>query len=180
MDNKIRIFNDESVLVAELVGHSKGVISFSWMTDKAFHLLSGSWDGTALLWDIQTCQSLQKFGPHENGVHVLGLSNGFVATTSTGESVNGKPANFQLRFWHPITGQQVGSSMKEHTGSIRSIAALPMIDGFLTSGNDGAVIMRSLDGAVIDTVYHNLSEDGAAPFVLDWYGLTTYSNLYIR
>lgn len=47
---------------------------------------------------------VQELGPHENGVQVLGLSNGMLATTSTGESVNGKPANFKLRMWNPTTG----------------------------------------------------------------------------
>jgi len=37
-------------------------------------------------------------------VQVLGLSNGTIATTSTGESVNGKPANFKLRLWDASTG----------------------------------------------------------------------------
>ena len=45
-----------------------------------------------------------ELGPHENGVQVLGLSNGTIATTSTGESVNGKPANFKLRLWDASTG----------------------------------------------------------------------------
>ncbi len=47
---------------------------------------------------------LMELGPHENGVQVLGLSNGTIATTSTGESVNGKPANFKLRLWDASTG----------------------------------------------------------------------------
>ena len=56
------------------------------------------------MWDLQSSVCLMELGPHENGVQVLGLSNGTIATTSTGESVNGKPANFKLRLWDASTG----------------------------------------------------------------------------
>ena len=39
---------------------------------------------------------IHTLGPHENGVHVLGMADGRILTTSTGESVNEKPANFQV------------------------------------------------------------------------------------
>lgn len=166
MDAKIRIFDDNGEPQGKLIGHTKGVISFSWTATN--YLVSGSWDGSAILWDIQTERSLQKFSPHENGVHVLALSNGLIATTSTGESVDGKPANYQIRFWNATTGQQEGSSIKDHGGSIRSIAALPGVGGFLTTANDGSVVMRSIEGQVIEAMYHTPGDDGTPPFVLDW------------
>lgn len=165
MDSKIRIFDLNNNLVATLEGHNKGIISFSWTAD--FQLVSGSWDGTAILWDVANAIPLQSFGPHENGVHVLSLPNGLIATTSTGESVDGKPANFKLRFWNPLTGQLVGDPIQDHAGSIRSIAFLPSIQGFLTSANDGTIIIRSLDGHPLDIVTHPVQEDGNPPFILD-------------
>jgi phospholipase A-2-activating protein len=139
------------------------VVSFSWTANH--QLVSGSWDGTAKIWDLSTSTCIQTLGPHENGVQVLALTNGLVATTSTGESVNGKPANFKLRIWDPATGRQVGDAIQDHQGSIRSIAALPAIDGFVTTANDGAVILRTIDGQAIDVMQHPVQEDGAAPFV---------------
>jgi WD40 repeat protein len=171
MDCKIRIFDNNNQLVGTLVGHTKGVISFSWLSHSdgsSPFLISGSWDGSAILWDLNTFQQVSSFGPHENGVHVLGLSNGLIATTSTGESVNGKPDNFHLRFWNASSGQLVGKPMKDHEGSIRSICAIPGFDGFVTTGNDGAVIIRAIDGHVIETLMHPLQDDGGPPFVLDW------------
>ena len=100
MDTKIRVYDLIGNPLAELTGHSKGVISFSWSV--AGHLISGSWDGTARVWKLSnennmlTYQHLFSLGPHENGVHVLGLPDGRILTTSTGESVNDKPANFQV------------------------------------------------------------------------------------
>lgn len=166
MDSNIRIFDVEGTLLTVLRGHSKGVISFSWTTNN--QLLSGSWDGTAKIWDLVNFQEMKSFGPHENGVHVLGLSNGLVATTSTGESIDGRPAHFRLRFWDASTGNTVGSAIEDHLGSIRSISALPGMDGILTTSNDGTVVMRSIDGQCIEILAHPVQEDGSPPFVLDW------------
>lgn len=165
MDSKIRIFDLNNTLLAKLEGHSKGVISFSWTKD--FQLISGSWDGTAILWDVANTYAIQSFGPHENGVHVLSLPNGYIATTSTGEAVDGKPANFKIRFWNPLTGQQVGHPIQDHAGSIRSIAFLPSIEGFLTSSNDGTIIMRSIEGHPIEIFSHPVHDDGSPSFILD-------------
>ena len=166
MDNYIRIFDpDTSELMVKLEGHSKGVISFSWTVDN--HLISGSWDGTAKIWDLESSQVIKTLGGHENGVHVLGLKSGLIVTTSTGESVDGKPANFQIRYWDPITGRVQGDTIRDHQGPIRSIAPLPGMDGILTGSNDGTVMMRSIEGQPIEILMHPLQDDGSPPFVLD-------------
>lgn len=113
MDSKIRIFSPNGTPLLELQGHTKGVISFSWTgfnnSNQPKRLISGSWDGTARIWSFSSNSNSNAsgenvqgkcdliLGPHENGVHVLGLSDGHtIITTSTGESVNDKPANFQV------------------------------------------------------------------------------------
>ncbi len=169
MDSKIRIFDENGVLGSTLEGHSKGIISFSWTTTG--QLISGSWDGTAKIWDLETNSCVQTLQPHENGVHVLGLSNSLVATTSTGESVDGKPANFKLRIWDPATGREVGAPITDHSGSIRAIASIPGINGFATSANDGTMALRSIDGELLGTVYLDLymrpnKFQGAAHFTI--------------
>lgn len=83
MDGSIRLYDPIShELLNTLVGHEKGVISFSWSCRG--DLLSGSWDGTAKCWSLESGVCTTTFGPQENGVHVLGLENDIVATTSTG------------------------------------------------------------------------------------------------
>lgn len=147
------------------------------MPNAANQLLSGSWDGHAILWNIEIEQMLMKFGPHENGVSVLALPNLQIVTASTGESVDGKPANFQIRFWDGNTGKQIGSSIQDHTGSIRSIAALPGVGGFLTTSNDGSIIMRSVEGQPIEQNFHAPSDDGSPPFILNCAALETVSGM---
>ena len=60
-------------------------------------------DGSAKVWDLSSNTCISTLSGHENGVHVLGLADSTVATTSTGEAVNGKPANFRLQFLHSTT-----------------------------------------------------------------------------
>eukprot|EP01040_Poterioochromonas_malhamensis_P013893 gene13893-15331_t len=101
MDTKIHIFDLLNNLISTLEGHFKGVISFSWLSSCLYpaHLLSGSFDGVAILWNLNNFQQIRSFGPHESSVHVLGLSNNLIATTSSS----------LLRFWDPMTGQLVGN-----------------------------------------------------------------------
>eukprot|EP01034_Spumella_vulgaris_P024328 gene24328-30651_t len=69
--------------------------------------------------------------------------------------------------WDPVTGRVVGSPIADHSGSIRTIAALRGVGGFATGANDGTVSLRSVDGEVLGTVYHAAQEDGSAPFILN-------------
>ena len=165
MDCKIRIFDATGNPVMVIDGHQKGIISFSWTVDG--HLISGSWDGTAKIWDLaRNGLLLHSLGPHENGVNVLGLSDGRIATTSTGEAVNGKPANYKLRLWDSKTGEQIGESICDHSGSIRSICGISGLLGFATTSNDGSVALRDSDGTLIGSMVHPPQEDGSFPFVL--------------
>ena len=145
-DSNIRVFNPNTQeLLFKIEGHTKPVVSLSWTANGK--LVSGSWDGTARIWDLELGGAcLMELTGHENAVAVLGLSNGALLTTSTGENVNGKPANFSLRVWDPVTGKQQGASIEHHAGSIRDVKAVPGLpNGFATTSNDGSVRVYSVD-----------------------------------
>lgn len=183
MDGVIRIFDTVGNPLQELRGHGKGVISLSWTADHR-HLLSGSWDCTARAWDMTQNPPVLAYTlqPHENGVHVLGLRNGSVATTSTGEAVNDKPANFRLRCWDVPSGNTASpiETVNDHEGPIRSIFSLHHrdLDLFATTSNDGSVKVRAGTGKdVVSTLYHPSQDDGSPPLLLDGTGLHTASGL---
>jgi phospholipase A-2-activating protein len=164
MDNVIRLFDLGGNLVGQLSGHEKPVISFSWTAN--FSLVSGSWDGTARKWNLQSFLCTLACKGHENGVHVLCLDNETLVTVSTGEQVNNKPANFRLRLWSLANGQMLGQPIEDHGGPIRSVFAIPGI-GFGTTSNDGTLSFRSADGQCVGVCTHDPQEEGYPPFLLD-------------
>jgi phospholipase A-2-activating protein len=135
------------------------VISLSWSASG--HLISGSWDGTAKIWDVAKGEVLQTLEGHENGVCVLGLPNGDIATGSTGREEQGKIVDVQIRLWRE--GKEI-KAIKEHTGPVRSLALMPDL-GFLSTSNDGTVRLYSFDGDVLGCVQSPPSPDGSPPFV---------------
>jgi phospholipase A-2-activating protein len=141
MDTNIRIFDFKYEEVNRLAGHTKGVIS---LTRHENILVSGSWDGTAMLWDLQTFQCYRKLEGMENGINVLASADRLI-TTSTGEAVNNKPCNFRIRIWDMTDGSLLREPIEDHDASIRSVAAVPHL-GFVTSSNDGTVRLFTTEG----------------------------------
>lgn len=243
MDSIIRLYDGlTSELLYTLVGHEKGIISFSFCdshenvhsntmrvsssssssstpSDKKIYLISGSWDGTAKVWDLSSCapsstamsvvgdeavsvavpeeqllMPIATLPGHENGVHACGImvfGQPIVITTSTGESVNNKPANFQIRFWNCLTEEELSADyrIKDHAGPIRSIKCLKVRTNdtntqttcsFMTTSNDGTIKLRDvvmcwnhesntieiLDCQCFGTVFHP-SDGEFPPFILD-------------
>ena len=145
-DSNIRVYHSKTQeLLLKIEGHTKGVISLSWTSNNK--LVSGSWDGTARIWDLELGGAcLMELGGHENAVKVLGLGNGALLSVSSGESVDSKPANMQLRVWDPSTGEQKGKSIAHHSGPIRDVQAVPGLpNGFATCSNDGSIRVYSVD-----------------------------------
>ena len=171
-DSKIRVISPSGEVMFILEGHSKSVISFSWTATG--QLISGSWDGTAKIWDLasggQCVATLEK---HENAVNVLGLPNGQIITTSTGESVNSRPDNFFVRYWD-ASGKQIGKNIKDHQMPIKSICPLTAIEAYATSSNDGTVRIRSMElsasgePVTLGVLCHPMDDDGTPTMVHQW------------
>lgn len=82
-----------------------------------------------------------------------------MATVSSGESVNSRPANFKLRIWSIASGSQVQPVLEDHDGPIRSIFDIPGV-GFGTTSNDGTLRLRTGDGSCVGVCSHPISEGG--------------------
>ncbi|GLD96122.1 hypothetical protein PINS_up004799 [Pythium insidiosum] len=161
MDKGVRVFDLDGKLLAHLRGHEGGVISLGLTHDRRY-LLSGSWDGTARVWDLATQQCVHVLPDHENGVCVLGLPDGTIVTGSTGRQVGNLVVDFQLRFWRDFA---LVKTVQDHSGPIRQLALLPSI-GFVSCSNDGSIRVRTLDGDVVAKMDHPLNAEGKPGFVL--------------
>ncbi|POM70049.1 PhosphoLipase A-2-activating protein, partial [Phytophthora palmivora] len=170
MDKNIRLFDAQGQRVGLLQGHEDGVISLAVSTDRKL-LLSGSWDGTARVWSLETQQCLHVLPGHENGVCVLGLPDGSLVTGSTGQQVGNSVVDFKLRFWAKDTFSLI-KTLTDHQGPIRQLALVPDI-GFVSCSNDGSIKLRTLDGVVLASMEHPLNAEGKPGFVL---GVCVLSN----
>mmetsp|Transcript_31494 Transcript_31494/g.40488 ORF Transcript_31494/g.40488 Transcript_31494/m.40488 type:complete len:526 (+) Transcript_31494:217-1794(+) len=104
-------------------------------------LLSGAWDDTARVWDLDNLSCLYVLGGHENNVCVLGLPNGQIVTGSTGLQVEGKIIGYQLRLWQD---GKVLKTNEDHQSGIRELCAVNESDtAFASASNDGTVRLFS-------------------------------------
>ncbi|KAG7392932.1 hypothetical protein PHYPSEUDO_013420 [Phytophthora pseudosyringae] len=173
MDKNIRLFDAQGQRYGLLQGHEGGVISLALSQDRKL-LLSGSWDGTARVWSLETHRCLHVLPGHENGVCVLGLPDGSLVTGSTGQQVGNSVADFKLRFWAKDTFA-LTKTLTDHQGPIRQLALVPDI-GFVSCSNDGSVKLRTLDGSVVASMEHPLNAEGKPGFVL---GVCVLSNGFL-
>ncbi len=184
-DSNIRIFDfnnipsDSPVFKQSLGGHRSSVSSLSTIplsqgtaTTDEFLLVSGSWDGTARVWDLNKNSCVAVLPDHENSVCVLGLPNGLLVTGSAGvQTVNNTVEGYQLRMWDIksiLSGKSSSSPIKkmstQHTGSIRSLCLLPSGNGFASASNDGTIIVWSLDGEMINKMQNPSGFEGLPAF----------------
>ena len=154
----IRIFSHDHQFLAEFLGHDKAVTSLSWVGES--FLVSGSWDGTARVWNMDTQALVTTLEGHENTVSVAGISmQGSILTIATGSAgiaMNNAISNHTIRIWtvNPYTGDTkiISKVANDHHGPIRAICIDP--HGMLAScSNDGTVKLRSIEtGECITTL----------------------------
>jgi phospholipase A-2-activating protein len=165
-DSKIRIFHATThVLLKTLQGHTKPVTSLSWVTDSTDnkqYLLSGSWDGTAKVWNVHNGAMLATLPDHENSVCVTGLPSTSpqlsVATGSAGIAQNNAITNHSVRLWSIdlTTGgvKLMKTVANDHEGPIRGMALIgsktytdseQQQQQLATCSNDGTVKIRQVE-----------------------------------
>lgn len=199
-DAVIRIFDAKThQLLASLTGHEKPVTSLSFVHSGSTSttsqgqpfLVSGSWDETAKIWDLNRRCLVATLPGHENTVSVTGLapSQGDdnilrVATGSAGQKQGNQVVQHTVRIWsiNVKTGQVqcLSQVANDHEGSIRGIAALPSSLAssemssslMITCSNDGTVRMRSTDTGESVSVLTFLQQNAThPPFLLSVTGV---------
>ena len=133
-DGKIYICSTDDCSAPTLIfeGHKKPVNCVRY---RNFNIFSGSWDGTACIWDLETGDVKSTLGGHpEFLVAVCPLNNDLVVTGGQDGS---------LHLWK-YNGQKVSEKIGAHQGLIRQIAVVEG-GGFMTCSNDETVKVWDLE-----------------------------------
>lgn len=168
-DTFIRIFDENHHLVRILKGHDNSVTSLSWLqVPKLMHplLISGSWDGTAKVWSVESGQCLATLPGHENTVSVLGLppvdNIARIATGSAGVARGSNIVDHKIRLWdityddilHAVSVHLKTTVDNDHNGPIRGLAYDSLSQMLLSCSNDGSVKVRDITtGEAVTTLF---------------------------
>ena len=111
---------------SQFQGHSDKITSTAISSDGR-NLISGSWDETARVWDLQSGKNIQRFTGHDDALLC-------VAVSPVGDLVASAGWDDTIWIWNRITGSPV-RALTGHKGSIISLAFSP--DGrWLVSGSE--------------------------------------------
>lgn len=100
----------------------------------ATEFVSGSWDGTAKIWDVETGQVKSTLAGHTHATTVLTLPNGITITGSQDK---------KIRLWY--NGKQEREFLA-HDDIVRGFVEVPQLNAFASCSNDETVKLWSLDG----------------------------------
>lgn len=171
-DKLIRVFDENHKLALSLKGHDNAVTSLSWLEVPDLQhplLISGSWDGTAKLWSIETGQCLATLPGHENTVSVQGLppsdTIARLATGSAGVAHGNNIIDHKIRLWdvfydtkaHAVQVQLKTTVANDHNGPIRGLAFDRTSQMLFSCSNDGTVKVRDIStGEAVTTLFFPL------------------------
>lgn len=191
-DGNIRVMDGNThELKFVLEGHSNAVTSLSWIPSFDASgdpwLVSGSWDGTAKIWDVVSqfqkntdsgsgC-CVETIAGHENTVSVAGLpaessTSRKVVTVSAGVAEGNVIRGHTVRIWRLTPPSSSGSDVKsdllssvanDHSGPMRDVCYDAETNAIYTCSNDGTVKIRSAEDGKCKTT---LAYPGDTPMLL--------------
>ena len=144
-DKRIIYMDNEGNPLGEYCGENNGhtgiVCSISQNKCNPNVFISGSWDTTAIIWDINQQIALNTLQGHAYAVTVLALPNQNYVTGSQDKNLN---------FWDK-NGIKITSIPNAHSDIIRGIILSPSGESILTTSNDMHVKEWSLNGQLLNT-----------------------------
>ena len=137
-DGTVRLWNQSTRTTKILNGH-KGWVQTLTFSPQGNHLLTGSKDSTAILWDIATGESLRTFSGHSGWVYAVAISpDGTQIATGSHD---------KARIWQ-LNNRKPPKYFAGHTAPVTSVAFSPTTNHLATGSFDGQVILW---GKTIDT-----------------------------
>jgi WD40 repeat protein len=138
-------------LAALLKGHENVVVGLAFSPDGQ-HLISGSCDFTAILWDVKTRRLEHRLTGHGDDIYAVGF------TPDSQHAVTGS-FDHDLRLWRVADGGQV-ARMTGHGDKVQSLAVAP--DGAIVSGDWSGEIRMWDPGSMSGTGSRSSSRTGGA------------------
>ncbi len=135
-DGIVNMMDCQGNLLKDFVGHNKIVNSISQAEPDCF--ISGSWDGTAIVWDIESSRNMFQLAGHSHAVTTLALPNKKFITASQDRAI---------RFWDG--DKNVTTVELAHEDIIRSIIIDDTSETFYTCSNDTVIKQWTMDGRMI-------------------------------
>ena len=139
-DKRIILMDNQGNPLGEFLGHDGTVNSLSQHSSIPNWLISGSWDTTAKVWDVEKQTTLFTLSNHAYAVSVLALPNKHFVTGSQDKT---------LRFWNQ--DKEIISIPNAHDDIIRSIILSPSNDSIFTCSNDCYIKQWSFNGQLLNT-----------------------------
>ena len=142
--------------------HEKGINTICWNKQKYF-LLTGSFDCTAKLWDIENWTVLKTFETNRP-VYAVGFSplkeHVFVSGGQEAElvaSTSSKIGGFGTKIFHEVLGDHIGT-ISLHYSSVSCLNVHPQGIGFSSGSIDGYVRIYTFDSSyyILNTEYDDL------------------------
>jgi WD40 repeat protein/tRNA A-37 threonylcarbamoyl transferase component Bud32 len=112
-----------------LLGHTASLLAVAFAPDGQ-HLVTGSRDGTARVWDATTGRELLCLRGHRDGVTAVAYEpNGRWLVTGSADGT--------ARLWDAGNGRELGTLQSPHVSLIRTVAVTPDGRRVLTGSDDG-------------------------------------------
>lgn len=140
-DRRIIQYDLELNQTAEYLGHDSAVNSLSYSKYNPDVFISGSWDGTAKVWDLNTKKCLYTLSDHSYAVTVCALPDNKFITASN---------DLRIRFWNK--DQNTKNIDNAHELIIRDIKPKKDNSGFYTCSNDQTIKLWNMFGQNITTL----------------------------